>query len=182
MSFPVFASGDVLNASDMNAVGLWKIASTTFSGSPGVEMQNCFSSDYRNYLVQVSYYGSGGTNTFIQYMTGTNTKDNAATYNRYGFYFLGGVTNLTATGQTAEFVTNHGTSSSNFSMATMTIFSPAVSGVHTNSSNQAWAADSGLNVFLNSNKAATTAYTGLYFYPATATTITGTITVYGMRN
>jgi hypothetical protein len=182
MSFPSFSAGEVLTAADMNAVGLWKVASTTFNASPGVEMQNCFTSDYRNYLVQVSYYGSAATNTFIQYMTGTNTKDTAATYNRYGFYFLGSVINLTATGQTSEFVTNHGTSSSTFSTATMTIFSPAISGVHTNSSNQAWASDSALNVFLNSNKAATTAYTGLYFAPATATTITGTITIYGMRN
>jgi hypothetical protein len=52
MTYPVFASGDVLNASDMNGVGLWLVKSQTVgSGVGSVAITNCFNSDYRNYRV-----------------------------------------------------------------------------------------------------------------------------------
>ena len=33
MTYPVFADGDVLNASDMNAVGMWKAIPTSITGT-----------------------------------------------------------------------------------------------------------------------------------------------------
>jgi hypothetical protein len=58
MSFPVFASGDVLNASDMNGVGMWLVKSHTITGtSPTVAVTGAFSADYDNYRVIVR----GGT-------------------------------------------------------------------------------------------------------------------------
>lgn len=50
MAFPSFASGDVLNASDMNAVGSWLITTVTLTGT-SVNVANCFSSDYQNYRI-----------------------------------------------------------------------------------------------------------------------------------
>ena len=58
MTFPVFASGDVLNASDMNGVGLWLVKSQAVgSGVSSVTVTGAFSADYDNYLVTYS----GGT-------------------------------------------------------------------------------------------------------------------------
>jgi hypothetical protein len=58
MTFPVFASGDVLNASDMNGVGLWLVKSQAVgSGVASVTVTGAFSADYENYLVTLS----GGT-------------------------------------------------------------------------------------------------------------------------
>lgn len=54
MAFPTFTAGDILNASDMNAVGLWKIASATLTGQNSVSFNNCFSSTYTNYLIVVN--------------------------------------------------------------------------------------------------------------------------------
>lgn len=55
MTFPVFASGDVLNASDMNGVGLWLVKSQTIgSGVASVTITNAFSADYDNYLITIS--------------------------------------------------------------------------------------------------------------------------------
>ena len=46
MSFPVFASGDVLNASDMNGVGLWLVKTQTIgTGVSSVVVTGAFSAD-----------------------------------------------------------------------------------------------------------------------------------------
>jgi len=58
MTFPVFASGDVLNASDMNGVGLWLVKTQAVgSGVASVAVTGAFSADYDNYLITYS----GGT-------------------------------------------------------------------------------------------------------------------------
>lgn len=180
MTYPNFNVGETLRAADMNAVGMWKVATVTFSGSSGVELQNCFSSDYRNYLVQVVYFGSTGSNTQTQYMTGTNTRDQVATYNRFGFYWAAGVNNFNQTANTSDFVINHSATSTDTSTANIFIYSPNLS-TRTMSTSNGYSGDSGLTTFLSFNKATTSNYTGLYLFP-TGGTITGTITVYGMRN
>ena len=156
------------------------IASTTFSGSSGVEMQNCFSSTYDNYEVHLTYYGSAGTNTNYQLMTATNTKDGSATYNRYGFYWLAGLTAFDSASQVQFFVANHGTTAGSYSNAQSTFFRPNVASVKTEVRHRAYSGDSNLTVYLDETTTATTAYTGLYLFPGSGT-ITGTITVYGYR-
>ena len=62
MTFPVFASGDVLNASDMNAVGLWLVKTQTIGTAvSSVTVTGAFSSDYENYRIIVN--GGVGSNT-----------------------------------------------------------------------------------------------------------------------
>ena len=65
MSFPVFASGDVLNASDMNGVGLWKIVDQTVSGATQFVFDNCFTSDYLFYRVTVSISTASATGLLL---------------------------------------------------------------------------------------------------------------------
>jgi hypothetical protein len=181
MTYPVFASGDVLNASDMNNVGMWKTAAVTFSGSAGVEVQNCFSGDYTNYKVLITYWGSAGTNTQFQYMTGTNTRDTNATYDRWGYYWTTGIVGFNATSTTSSFLANHFTAAKNFSTAELTVFQPFVANVNTVAHMHSWSGDSGLAAYLDHSKVSNSQFTGLYFFP-TSGTVTGTITVYGMRN
>jgi hypothetical protein len=55
MAFPVFAPGDVLNASDMNAVGLWLIKTQTIGTTvSSVTVTDAFSADFENYKIVVS--------------------------------------------------------------------------------------------------------------------------------
>ncbi len=55
MSYPVFATGDVLNASDMNAVGLWLVKSQTIgTGVSSVTVTGAFSANYDRYKITVS--------------------------------------------------------------------------------------------------------------------------------
>ena len=74
MTFPVFASGDVLNASDMNGVGLWLVKSQAVgSGVASVNVTSAFSADYDNY--KIVYTGgtqsSGGIITLKLGASGT---------------------------------------------------------------------------------------------------------------
>lgn len=176
---PVFSVGQYNTAAYMNSIGLWKIAATTFSASTGVEMQQCFSSDYQNYVVLTTWYGSTASNAQFQYMTGTNTKDINATYNRTGWYWITAINGFNQANTTSDFVGNHTTDSANWSTCITHIFNPAVSGRRTQSMGNNFD-PGGVNVVCNFSKATTTAYTGLYLFPS-AGTITGTIAVYGFR-
>ena len=70
MTFPVFASGDVLNASDMNAVGLWLVHTQTIGTTvSSVTVSNVFSSTYDNYKIVVSG-GAGSTTGLLTFQLG----------------------------------------------------------------------------------------------------------------
>jgi hypothetical protein len=67
MTYPVFASGDVLNAADMNGVGLWLVKSQTVgSGVGSVAITSCFNSDFRNYRVTFEGGSQSSNNLAIQ--------------------------------------------------------------------------------------------------------------------
>lgn len=87
MPVPVFTAGETLDASEMNAVGLWRVTGCTVSsvggtaatasngvitigtGNTSVTVSNAFSTDYDNYLVTYSG-GTGSTSTFIKMTVG----------------------------------------------------------------------------------------------------------------
>lgn len=65
MSYPSFSAGEVLNASDMNAVGLWLVKTQTVgTGVSSVTVTGAFSADYDNYRIIVS----GGAGSAIASM------------------------------------------------------------------------------------------------------------------
>jgi hypothetical protein len=73
MTFPIFAAGDVLRATDMNAVGLWLVKSQTIgSGVSSETITGAFSSDYDTYVIVVSG-GSASTNSTINFRCGTTS-------------------------------------------------------------------------------------------------------------
>ena len=72
MTYPVFATGDVLPASDMNAIGLWLVKTQTVgSAVSSVSVTGAFSADYDNYLV--TYVGGTGGGTYLQMTIGNAT-------------------------------------------------------------------------------------------------------------
>ena len=84
MTFPVFATGDVLNASDMNAVGMWLVKSQTVgSGVSSVTVTGAFSSDYDNYrIVYANAIGSS-----IDWLNMTLNGASGVSYT-WGHYFI----------------------------------------------------------------------------------------------
>jgi hypothetical protein len=184
MPVPDFSPGEVLTAAAMDSISGWLVASTSFTSSPGVEVQNCFSSSYRNYKVILNVFGNNSHNLQMQFMTGTNTKDNAATYDRWGFFWNAGINNFNQVNDTQQFVLNYFNAAANYSTADLTIFQPNVANVNTITNLHSWSGDSGLATWLDHSKRSNSAFTGLYIFPGSlgAQTITGNITVYGMRN
>lgn len=85
MTYPVFATGDVLNASDMNAVGLWLVKSQTVgSGVSSVTVTGAFSSTYDNYRIVLSG-GSASTLGDLRLQLGSSTANykNQLIYGQY---------------------------------------------------------------------------------------------------
>ena len=73
MTYPVFSTGDVLNASDMNAVGLWKIASGTLSlSTTPTNVTGVFSSTYKQYRLLLNITDkSASIRVDMKYIVGT---------------------------------------------------------------------------------------------------------------
>jgi hypothetical protein len=118
MSFPVFASGDILTASDMNAVGLWKITSGTVTSGTSFDITSVFTSDYDSYklvLTQIRTNVAGGSIQLRTLASGTA----AIT----GYYY--GVTAVdTGVGTSAVFRGNNATF-----IETLSVQNGAVSGM-----------------------------------------------------
>jgi len=180
MGFPVFASGDVLNASDMNAVGLWLIRSQTVgSGVGSVTLSNVFSADYDNYRIiysggtlstadtlPIQLQNSGGTST-TQYYTAYSglvwTSGAAATYrdNNGPSWFVGGGGDTGYVNICVDILQPFGTRFTTINGTYIgTDNAGAFAGIHRVSAS----------------------YTNLVIDPATATMTGGTIRVYGYRN
>lgn len=175
MGYPVFASGDVLNASDMNAVGLWLVKTQTVgSGVSSVTVTSAFSSTYDNYLV--TYTGGTGIGTSLQLTIG-----NAATGYYYQLFYaqFAGTTVLANVGDnnTARFTFAGTANTSTYLHAN--IFTPFLT-VPTRVSTvyvDATVSGNGTGLLNNNNS-----YSSFTITPAAGTLTGGTIRVYGYRN
>ena len=181
MTFPVFASGDVLNASDMNAVGMWLVKSQTIGTTvSSVTVTGAFSTDYDNYFVTISG-GAGSTTSGVNLTLGSTATGYyfAATYNTYAGGAVGVFSGANTTSiQECCYMT---TSAINFQMviknpflAKNTFFNWQLSGSATTAVN--------LNVNGGGYLADTTSYTAFTLTPSVGTITGGTIRVYGYRN
>jgi len=181
MTFPVFASGDVLNASDMNAVGLWLVKTQTIgSAVSSVTVTGAFSSDYDNYRITVT----GGVASAL---TTLSLQLGSTTTGYYGFTTYGTPGGTGITGEATNNASSIGVGgcSTNSIQADIQICNPNVAKfTHITSVGQrgtttiANAIIFGIGGFL----ADTTQYTAFTLTPQTGTLTGGAIKVYGYRN
>lgn len=181
MSFPVFASGDVLNASDMNAVGLWKVASTTFSGT-SFSINNCFTADYTNYRILIS--GSSTTNTDATFrfrVGGTDFSGANYEYASQGYY-SGTRNDAAGIGQTSiGFTPSLG--NGRLSSCSIDVFSPFTTATWKPLNANVTYTHNAVGVIVRNIAGAlqsSTAYDGFSVISG-GPTMTGTCTVYGYR-
>lgn len=176
MTYPSFASGDILTATDMNAVGLWLVKTQTIgTGVASVTVTDAFSTTYDNYRITVT----GGACSSDQ---GMLLQLGATTTGYYGTYIYSPY-NLTTV---AGFNTNNG---ANFQIGAATasgimvnidLLAPNLakktfySGFNQNSLTNAGP----LTGYLNN----TTQYTSFTISTTAGTLTGGTIRVYGYRN
>ena len=181
MTYPVFASGDVLNASDMNGVGLWLVKSQAVgTGVGSVTVTGAFSADYDNYkvfysggsgstghvmLVQLKLGGGGVAGTsYFSGMSGATYSNSPVTVG------LANVSSVTYGG---------GGEATGFTAVDMTIIDPFKT-VFTKFSNSVWFATyAATNTAVH---AELTSYTDLVLTPSSGTLTGGTVRIYGYRN
>lgn len=178
MSYPSFSAGDVLTATDMNAVGLWLVKTSTVTAQSSLNITNCFSSDYDNYRIVFNLHTSADANVYFRMRT---TGDDAtANYARYGFYWSTVVNNYNTSGETEGRIGYLGSSSTVRNAGYLDIYAPNLA-INTLTSQQT---NAGTNEFYQiwSRVSTTTQYTGISFLTLSATTMTGTFRVYGFRN
>lgn len=181
MTFPVFASGDVLNPSDMNAVGLWLVKTQTVgSAVTSVTVTGAFSADYDSYVV--NYSGGVGSSAAAGLRIAFNI-DTANNYYSNGQYQTAGLAavNAVAFGAVTGQITIGYVDTGDFS-CNMVINNPNKA-LNTTFWNQFTALGSASRVgFIAGWSIATGANTGFTLSPSAGTITGGIIRVYGYRN
>jgi len=178
MTYPSFASGDVLNASDMNAVGLWLVKTQTVgSAVSSVTVTSAFSSTYENYLITLT----GGTQSAS---TSLNLRLGASTTGYYQFLNYGVSNTSTPLGVGQDNANNlswvGGGNAGQASHVRVEVFGPNLA-AYTKFSGGAYQNGSNYGTMVGEHRVAT-AYTSFDIIPATGTLTGGTIRVYGYRN
>lgn len=189
MTFPVFASGEVLTAADMNAVGLWLVKTQTFSASTRIEVDNVFTSTYTNYLclfeISASTVGAGA----LTYQMNASGTPASGSYTSVGQYYSVSADVQTNTdigtgrqGDPEGFCGAYGTNSAT-GLFTISISAPNVA-----RSTVLWWSGGAINTgtSLTSGSGGSihyvaTAYNGIDFIP-TVGALTGTMRMYGYRD
>lgn len=178
MGYPVFASGDVLNASDMNAVGLWLVKSQAVgSAVSSVTVTGAFSSSFDNYLITLSG-GTASADSAIALKLGASTT---------GYYGVLIFTNTTTPSATAAADNNGGTftfvggaASDQNAHVSVNLFNP-FQAAYTKCRNGSYQNGNNYGAYNGEHRVATS-YTDFTLVPGSGTLTGGTIRVYGYRN
>lgn len=191
MTYPVFAASDILYASDMNAVGLWKVndATATFTGGTAGSVTNgtvtvgtnntavtvtCFSATFDNYKILYSG-GTGSGNIDFELQIGA-----AVTAYHYSSVYSPWNNTPTALGSTTgTFFPYAGGATTTWASAEFELSSPFAT-TRTMYRAQASNFAAGINTvgFLNN----ATSYTAFTLRCSAGNITGGTIRVYGYRN
>lgn len=181
MTYPVFASGDVLNASDMNAVGLWLVKTQTVgSAVSSVIVTSAFSADYDNYFIAFRNVTFSGGNVAIAMQMRTGTTTSTASY-------YAGVPYITYGAASGNFNTNNGSSwaNANRSLSATTnsfginVYAPFLASRTLYGS---FVAGGDLMATSAGFHDVATSYDQFVITPSAGTMTGGTINVYGYRN
>ena len=181
MTYPSFSAGDVLAASDMNAVGLWKTGATKTTNVANLDVQSCFSSSYDNYRVVISVINASAiSNLRLRVLSGTNTPDTGLVYDRFGFSWSSSATNQASANEASLYlgaITNASNTRLNVSFD---IYEPN-NALETKILPYAWWSSGGDVAFMACRIETTTAYTGLRLF-CDSGNLTGSMRVYGYQN
>lgn len=177
MPVPDFSPGEVLTAADMDAVGLWKITSGTFSTNTEVNI-DAITSSFTNYKLVVNWYSSttmylgmrtrlsGSTDQTANYsqVEGTGAQSIDQTFWRVGYNYT---SQVNETRQVIDIFDPYSTS-------TATSISTIQSGRNGNTGAFA--------MLYMGYKEAAARVDGIQLLPAASGTITGKYVLYGYRD
>ena len=178
MPVPDFSPGEVLTAAAMDSISAWLVSTTTIgTGVTSVPVNNCFSSNYDNYRIEIYVNDTNGANSHeiqLSGNTGSNYFLNATLYS-WGSATLTGFgpavrTNWIVDANTVAGTPNYLTIELKNPFLTRRTFGFSI-------------AQSGNgNSFFNLMNTTSTSSTGFTLSKAGNTMTGGTIRVYGLRN
>jgi hypothetical protein len=175
MTFPSFGAGEVLTATDMNAVGLWLVKTQTIgTGVSSVTVTNAFSAEYDAYKIVVTG-GVGSSSTELRFRLGAVTSG----YRFVFVYTAYGSSVLAVASSTATSVEYTGTSTTSSLGANIEVQNPFLPD-HTFV--QSATATSGFAGTTSGSLETTTSYTDFTIFIGAGTITGGTIRVYGYKN
>jgi hypothetical protein len=197
MSYPSFATGEVLTAADMNAVGMWKITPTVSGTGMSVvnnevvmsnvtdgEIRGIFSSNYRHYRLIFQHNASTTMSLNLRMLSGTSSVEigSVYTYAAVGFISNGGAYNDNGALQTSVPIGGGGAGESNSAYKIMDFMGPNVAGRTWLQNDNAfeWV---GNEVYMRRYAClvdTATQYTGIKFYAGSGD-VDGTVSVYGIK-
>lgn len=178
MTYPSFNPGDVLFASDQNAVGLWLVKTQTVgTGVSSVTVTGAFSSDYTNYRI-IYTNGDMSASTVMKMQLG------ATTTGYYGCYIYGQSTGSAVAGandnNTSSFTYAGGNSDVVTTHLICDVMNPFIAEQTAISAQMVhYSTFFGTYTGVIAN---TTSYTAFTLIPFSGTMTGGTIRVYGYRN
>lgn len=178
MTYPVFANGDALPASDMNAIGLWLVKTQTIgTGVSSITVNNAFSSDFQSYRIFIENESTNGSASHLFQLSGITTSSyySGGSYGNWGVAAQTGFGNAVTTSWvlSANVAANTGTS------IIMDVINPNVAR-RKYAFNTAQASNGHLT--FNHLSTSTSTATGFVISKAGDTMTGGTIRVYGYRN
>ena len=178
MTFPTFASGDVLNATDMNAVGMWLVKSQTVgSAVSSVTVTGAFSSAYDNYRI-IYTGGTASASTDIGLKLGASV---TGYYASLQFQLVtAGTVSAAGTNNGAAWAWIGGAVAGQAVHASFDLLSPFATS-YTKVRNGSYQSGDGYGI-MNGEHRVATSYTDFILTVATGTITGGTIRVYGYRN
>jgi hypothetical protein len=187
MAIKTFSTGEVLTAANTNTYlansGWVYVTSTTFSAVSTVSLNNCFSSTYDHYKVIINNYGS--TTSFTRWrLRASGSDSSASSYFRYGFntvYNAGSLVVYNGGPETSWVpCTSYGPAAAGSGTTELFISNPFLSTSNTMTTTDANDSDAAQSYKLNGMYNQTTSFDGFTIFP-NGGTITGNITVYGIR-
>jgi len=178
MTFPSFTGGEVLNASDMNAVGLWLVKTQSVGTAvSSVTVSDAFSSTYDNYLVTLAG-GTGSADAAIGMHLGSST------VSYFGFLTFGNIASGTVLGaninNSSLFNYLGGVTSGQHAHVSVIVMGPNLAR-YTKFVNAAYSNGNNFGTAAGEHRVAT-AFTAFTITPSSGTLTGGTIRVYGYRN
>lgn len=178
MAYPTFASGDVLTASDMNAVGLWLVKTQTVGTAvSSVQVTSAFSSTYNHYRI-VYVGGSGSADGDLRLTLGATA---ANYYLSFSYVAYGSTTVTGTTSNNAASWLTAGSHRTTVNTLIVDVFNPnvadetGITGFYIGA--KAGSVSGSFAGFLND----TTQYTSFTITPSSGTLTGGIIYVYGYK-
>jgi hypothetical protein len=158
------------------------VTSQSFTTASSVSVNNCFTSTYRNYRILINITAASATDTRLLRLRAAGSDNTSANY-YWGGVQQAGVNDATIYNiRSAGLATSHrlAYSASNCLIA-LDVFSPQESVVTSFSSQGVGATGDVWTEWVGGRSSVTTSYDGFTLFPNSGT-ITGTLSVYGLRN